>query len=111
MRHHLLLKFKAIEKMTKISGNKLPLSKVTVISAALAETDGSHSLGLIVIKSFLFEYPKFARTTTVIVKEVIEQWISSMLTVCDASDKNFSLQVSFFANFIKNIEFVKAEFR
>uniref|UniRef100_A0A914Y9U3 Aminopeptidase N-like N-terminal domain-containing protein n=1 Tax=Panagrolaimus superbus TaxID=310955 RepID=A0A914Y9U3_9BILA len=84
----------AIEKMTKISGNTLPLSKITVVSAALAETDGSHSLGLIIIKSLLFEYPKFARTTTVIVKEVIEQWISSMLTVCDTSMKTFYLQES-----------------
>uniref|UniRef100_A0AC34G1A0 Aminopeptidase N-like N-terminal domain-containing protein n=1 Tax=Panagrolaimus sp. ES5 TaxID=591445 RepID=A0AC34G1A0_9BILA len=84
----------AIEKMTKISGNNLPLSKITVVSAALAESDGSHSLGLILIKSLLFEYPKFARTTTVIVKEVIEQWISSILTVCDTNMKKFYLQES-----------------
>uniref|UniRef100_A0A914P2J6 Aminopeptidase N-like N-terminal domain-containing protein n=1 Tax=Panagrolaimus davidi TaxID=227884 RepID=A0A914P2J6_9BILA len=84
----------AIERMTKISGNNLPLSKITVISAALAESDGSHSFGLILIKSLLFEYPKFSRTTTNIVKEVIEQWISSMLTICETKTKNFYLQES-----------------
>ena len=81
--------------MTSLSGTQLSVPRVTVVSAALTTIDGAHSSGLILLRSSLFEYPKFAQTTAIIVKEVIQQWVSNILTVCEYNNDNFCIQVSF----------------
>ncbi|KAE9551766.1 hypothetical protein FO519_005003 [Halicephalobus sp. NKZ332] len=78
------------EKMTVLTGIPFSAPKLTVISSFI-NAEGTHSLGLIVLKEEWIEYPTFVMTHTNVVRQVVQQWVSSILTVC-AENSHFCVQ-------------------
>lgn len=69
--------------MASITQFNYPIEKLTLISSPLSLTDGTAALGLIHIKEAWLEYPKYFYTHNVLVVQIIRQWISNMVTICD----------------------------
>lgn len=85
--------------MQNLTGIQFPLPKLTVVSAYF-DIEATHSSGLIVLKETLIEHPNYAVTYTTLVREVVEQWISNILTICSPKNTHFCAQVSFHQKFI-----------
>uniref|UniRef100_A0A7E4VYJ2 Peptidase_M1_N domain-containing protein n=1 Tax=Panagrellus redivivus TaxID=6233 RepID=A0A7E4VYJ2_PANRE len=81
----------AIKKMTELTGMPLSVPKLSVISS-LIDVDGTHSQGLIILKESWIEYPKYALTYTILIQEVVDQWISNVFTVCNTAQSSFCAQ-------------------
>lgn len=82
------------EKMEELTGKPFDLPKLTVVSSFI-DMEATHSLGLIILKETWFEYPKYKITYINIVRQVIGQWISGILTICSNDYPLFCAQVSF----------------
>ena len=78
--------------MTVLTGVPFSVPKLTVVSS-FTNTEGTHSLGLIVLKEEWIEYPTFVMTHTNVVRQLIQQWVSSLLTLC-TKNSHFCVQVS-----------------
>lgn len=69
--------------MASITRSNYSLEKLTLISSPLGLSDGTAALGLIHIKETWLEYPKYFYTHNVLVAQIVRQWISNMVTICD----------------------------
>ncbi|KAI6235881.1 Mnp-1 [Aphelenchoides besseyi] len=73
----------ALRRMSSLTGVEYPLNKLTLVSAPLP-FDGTHDLGLIRLKETWVEYPKYLLTHTILNRQVVQQWISNMFSICDS---------------------------
>uniref|UniRef100_A0A915DKD1 Aminopeptidase N-like N-terminal domain-containing protein n=1 Tax=Ditylenchus dipsaci TaxID=166011 RepID=A0A915DKD1_9BILA len=74
--------FKTLQKIASMTSMAYPLEKLTIVSVPLA-TDATHSYGLIQIKDTMFEYPKYFEPHSLLTSQVVQQWISNIITICD----------------------------
>ena len=65
--------------MTALTGFAFPLPKLTVLSTPLS-VDGTHELGLVRVKESWAHYPKYALTHTILIRQIVQQWISNVIT-------------------------------
>ncbi|CAD5221004.1 unnamed protein product [Bursaphelenchus xylophilus] len=73
----------ALKRMADLTGIPYPLEKLTVLSTPLS-VDGTHDLGLIQVKDTWVEYPKYVLTHSILISQVVQQWISNVFTICDS---------------------------
>uniref|UniRef100_A0A914DQU1 Aminopeptidase N-like N-terminal domain-containing protein n=1 Tax=Acrobeloides nanus TaxID=290746 RepID=A0A914DQU1_9BILA len=74
-----------LQKMETLTGVPFPIPKLTVISSAL-DVDGMSSLGLILVKETWIEYPKYLLTHTILIRQLVHQWVSNVLMLCKGHD-------------------------
>ncbi|KAI6225341.1 Matrix non-peptidase-like protein 1 [Aphelenchoides fujianensis] len=73
----------ALRRTAELTGVEYPLKKFTLISTPLP-VDGTHDLGLIRLKETWVEYPKYLITHQILVRQVVQQWISNIFSACDS---------------------------
>ncbi|CAD5214984.1 unnamed protein product [Bursaphelenchus okinawaensis] len=72
----------ALRRMADLTGLQYPLEKLTVLSTPLS-IDGTHDLGLIQVKDTWVEYPNYVLTHSILISQLVQQWISNVFTICD----------------------------
>lgn len=68
--------------MSDFTGINYPLPKLSVVSMPLL-IDAMHSYGLIKMKESWIEYQKYLLTHTILNRQVVQQWVSNIFTICD----------------------------
>ncbi|KAI1721477.1 matrix non-peptidase like protein 1 [Ditylenchus destructor] len=73
---------RTLNKMSSLTSVHYPLEKLTILSTPIP-TDGTRALGLIQLKESWIEYPKYFFPHSLLVSQVVQQWVSNMITICD----------------------------
>ncbi|KAF7632796.1 hypothetical protein Mgra_00007785, partial [Meloidogyne graminicola] len=75
---------KAMKRMFELTGIDYPLNKLTIVSSPLRTgNDAMGGLGLIQIRDSWMEYPKFVHTHSLLVGQIVQQWTTNLLSICD----------------------------
>ncbi|KAL3089520.1 hypothetical protein niasHS_006904 [Heterodera schachtii] len=80
---------KTIGRMGRMTGIEYPLEKLTLVSSPLQTgNDAIGALGLAQIRDSWMEYPKFVHTHELLIGQLIRQWTSNVLSLCDQCLQN-----------------------
>uniref|UniRef100_A0A914H9W8 Uncharacterized protein n=1 Tax=Globodera rostochiensis TaxID=31243 RepID=A0A914H9W8_GLORO len=75
---------KTMERMRQITSTEYALEKLTLVSSPLQMgNDAMGALGLAHIRDSWMEYPKFVHTHELLIGQLIRQWTSNVLSLCD----------------------------
>uniref|UniRef100_A0A915NYF3 Uncharacterized protein n=1 Tax=Meloidogyne floridensis TaxID=298350 RepID=A0A915NYF3_9BILA len=84
---------RTMKRMTELTNTEYPLPRLTIVSSPLgAGNDAMGGLGLVQIRDSWMEYPKFVYTHNLLVGQIVQQWTTNLLSICNqCTQKGISL--------------------